>query len=47
MEIVAPFVIVFAALASIAVAVLTLRAMAQDNDELSRFVGLAHLSLSD
>jgi len=47
MEIVAPIVIIFATLASIAVAVLTLRAMAQDNDELSRFVGLARLPLSD
>lgn len=47
MDIVALTVIVSTTLASIAVAFLTLRAMARDNEELSRFVGFARLPLSD
>lgn len=47
MDIVALIVIVFATLASVVVAVLTLRAMARDNEELSSFVGFARLPLGE
>lgn len=47
MDIVALLVIAVTTLASVVVAVLTLRAMARDNEELSRFVGFARLPLSD
>lgn len=47
MDIVALIVIVFATLASVAVAALTLRAMARDDEELSSFVGFTRLPLSD
>lgn len=43
MEVVALTVFIFASLASIAVAALTLRAMARDNEELSAFVGFTSL----
>ena len=43
MEVVALTVIVFASLASIAVAALTLRAMSRDNEELSAFVGFKNM----
>lgn len=47
MHIVALIVVVSATLASIVVAAMTLRAMAQDTEELSAFVGFAHLPRRD
>lgn len=47
MDIVALIVVISATLASIVVAAMTLRAMAHDTEELSAFVGFAHLPLSD
>ena len=47
MDIVALIVAFSATLASIVVAAMTLRAMAQDTEELSAFVGFAHLPRRD
>ncbi len=47
MDIVALIVVVSATLSSVVVAAMTLRAMAQDNDELSAFVGFGYSPLKD
>lgn len=47
MEAVALIVSVFASLASIVVAALTLRAMARANEELSAFIGFTNVPLRD